>query len=176
MSAAATPDRPALKPHQRHWSDLRFKRILLGLLLAPMLPSVLSAPLAWAVLLEGFPLPLQSATSYLASWGLAAEAWALLSGLTVLLTVVRRLGYRGRNGCLILGCAGAFTLPFFGLTLGVTISQDAVTATDTIKILAFGATIGLPAMPFGLLGGWIFWRVAVRPAPASIGDVTGLFD
>jgi hypothetical protein len=31
-------------------------------------------------------------------------------------------------------------------------------------------------MPFGLLGGWIFWRLGVRPAIITVGDVSPVFD
>ena len=39
-----------------------------------------------------------------------------------------------------------------------------------------GAMLSVALAPFGLLGGWIFWRLAVRPAVTTLGDAAPVFD
>ena len=48
----------------------------------------------------------------------------------------------------------------------------AMEATD----LQFAGLAGLAAIPFGLAGGWLFWRIAVRPAVTKTADIGSVFD
>jgi hypothetical protein len=171
-----------LRPTQRRWKDLRKRRLSLGLMVAPI-PSV-----AIGVMLM-----------ILADWGanaagkvavgvavilLAAAGWSLLVGWIYLVIVARRRGLLSRAECLVLGIAAAVILPSVAetvslvidaVTIGADFAADEPWGSDA-STRFFGAILSVALAPFGLLGGWIFWRVGVRPTVTTDGDVAPVFD
>jgi hypothetical protein len=171
------------RPTQRRWGDMGKRRLSLGLAVAPV-PSVAIGILLMIVVAEGIATP-----RYMAIGGvtilLAAMVWSSLVGWVYLLLVSRRRGVLSRIECLLLGIAAAFVLPPVAELLSIVIDWitanpdtgvpgDPWDAAGFFDIFFIGLAIAL--MPFGLLGGWIFWRVGVRPAVTTVGDVAPVFD
>ena len=168
------------RPSQRQWRDLSKLRLFLGLAFAPVLPIALGALILLSLGGEMFI----SAFGILA----AAETWSMLVG-TVFLIAARFCGVVRRTHCLLLGAFLAFSLPsaayvasaavdrVFAMTSPSEISDD-----DFAEISrgpsdgTFVFKLGLILIPFGTLGGWVFWRVGVRPARPKVIDVAPLFD
>jgi hypothetical protein len=42
--------------------------------------------------------------------------------------------------------------------------------------IGFFSILGAITLPFGLFGGWVFWRLGVRPATAPTQDLAAVFD
>jgi hypothetical protein len=167
-------------PGTRLWHDLSKWRLFFGLAFAPVLPIALGALIL--LMLDG-DLIFTSVGAILA----AAEAWSMPLG-TIFLVVSRLRGTVRRAHCLLLGAFLAFSLP------------SATYVTSKAIDWAYGATppsdedfdfddefhgpsdgglvfvIGLILVPFGMLGGWVFWRVGAYPARPKILDVAPVFD
>src|SRR5581483_6347544 len=168
-----------LRPTQRRWRDLHKGRLLLSLAAAPV-PAILLGILL-ILLIDG---PGSEAIPVSAVILASAIAWSLLVGWTYLLIVSRWRGVLSRAECFILGVAAAVVLP--SLAESVSILVDAFPMGNDYAIREqwgsdagtrfFGAILSAALAPFGLLGGWIFWRFGVRPAITTIGDVSPVFD
>jgi hypothetical protein len=65
----------------------------------------------------------------------------------------RCFGYLGQGGYLFLGAFGTFTFAFAIFWPGANANG-----------MSFAGMIGFFSIPFGLLGGWLLWVTAVRPA------------
>ena len=65
-----------------------------------------------------------------------------------------------------MGMLGAFTSP---LPIGIAgIAIQGLPDMGALSFLAGGAALlSLAAIPFGLFGGWIFWRLSVYVAPIN---------
>jgi hypothetical protein len=167
------------RPGQRAWRDVSKRRLLFGLLLAPVPPIALGALI---LLLFGAGVFFTTLWPVLA----AAEIWSMLGGTVFLLASRWRGGVR-RAHCLLLGAFLAFSLPAATMLASRTI--DAFTTTPQPEDfdgddLAFHGPadstfvflMGLILIPFGTLGGWVFWRVGVYPARPRVIDVAPVFD
>jgi hypothetical protein len=149
-----------LERSQRDWNTLPLAWLIAGMALSPVIPAALSAPAVWlAIAFSGHPWPPENIAKNVADYLLAVEAWALVVGLPTLWVMSRLADRLSRRGCLWLGAIGAFTCPFAKLLFDGSQFEVGVTL--------FVAFIGLFALPFGLLGGWIFWRIAAYPAVRS---------
>jgi len=71
-----------------------------------------------------------------------------------------------------MGAIGGFTFPFAFFIVAASMSA----ADATLKDFGAVAFLGLCALPFGVLGGWIFWRMAIRPASLPASVVSEVFD
>jgi hypothetical protein len=171
-----------LRATQRRWGDLRKRRLLLGLAAAPV-PSVAVGMVLVLIMSGEFVLRMLAEATIAIL--LAAVIWSLVVGWAYLLVVARWRGVIGRIECLLLGVAAAFVLPPLAELLSIVI--DWITASPDMHIpgdpwdtagfiSAFFVFLSIALMPFGLLGGWIFWRVGVRPAVTTVGDVAPVFD
>jgi hypothetical protein len=149
----------------------RRARLLFGLVLAAIVPGLLSAPIILAMITEGMIFGWLRTVQYGASYFISAILWSVASGNVSLFEVVWRDRPVTRAACILAGCAGAATFPLawaaFAGVLGSSINVSA---------LGFALMIGVFALPFGALGGWIFWRLARRWAPAVTADVAPVFD
>jgi hypothetical protein len=169
------------RPNHRSWRDLSKWRLLFGLAFAPVLPIVLGAMIL-LVLGGGMVfLPL--------GWILAAaETWSMLIG-TIFLIVARLRGGVRRAHCLLLGAFLAFTLPLAVFAASKAVDRvfgttpSAEDMDDDLGVSFHGpsdsaliALLGLVLVPFGTLGGWVFWRVGVYPARPKVVDVAPVFD
>lgn len=158
----------------RRWQDLSFLRLGLGLAVPPLIPATIAGG---AYLADGND-GVRSVLYLLA----AGPVWTLSTGAAYLLLVVRRRGALRRAECLLVGTLLAFAAPFaywlinlgFGAVLGdpLRMWSDEV-GSERLATCAFVATV---LAPFGALGGWLLWRIAVAPAKLPLPDVTAVFD
>jgi hypothetical protein len=109
-----------------------------------------------------------------------ALIWSLGIGLTALWVVGRWRGFIGRTACLLIGCAGASSFPTFAVFAKYTVRKlvfmDARTDSFAGDFLGFLTLSGLVAIPFGVAGRWLIWRLAVRPAAMKTDDIATTFD
>jgi hypothetical protein len=168
-------------PGQRPWRDLSKWRLFFGLAFAPVPPILLGAMI---LLVMGAGMIFSPLGWILA----AAETWSMLIG-TIFLIVARVRGGVRRAHCFLLGAFLAFTLPLavytasnavdrvFGTTPSAEDMDDGLNwsfhgPSDSTLI----SLLGLVLVPFGTLGGWVFWRVGVYPARPKVIDVAPVFD
>jgi hypothetical protein len=136
----------------------------------------MSIAAVWAVFFEGASLPLGSAAATVGAYLGAAEVWAIVSGSVGLYGIFRRRGQISRNGCLLLGALGGLAfLPATFIASNVLLLPAEALSTTGASIGAV-AVFGFCGLPFGALGGWILWRIAVRPAVAPMSDISQIFD
>jgi len=169
------------RPGQRAWRDLSKRRLLFGLAFAPVPPIALGA---FILLILGAGLLFTSLWPVLS----AAEIWSMLVG-TLFLLFARRRGFVRRAHCLLLGAFLAFSLPAASLATSKAI--DWMTSTTPVQAdeefefehdflgvsdgtLVF--VVGVFLIPFGTLGGWVFWRIGVYPARPKLVHVATVFD
>jgi len=127
--------------------------MLIGLVAAPIF-GILVAHLG-VFLLGEVPLPV----SLLIAASLAAELWSVVGGLLWLYMIVRSRGGVGLKGSITMGVACAVTLAIAALFIGVL----AVDRTPSWVDAFLGLLFALPTLVAGAVGGWIFWRISVRP-------------
>jgi hypothetical protein len=162
---------PATSPTIRRRADLRWRRIIIALLVAPLL-GTLVMHLLITLITPGSVEPMRK----LAFWTLAPSLWSLLCGLAYLQTVTRMRRRIGRVECLLLGCVSGFLLPFameFGTNLLFMQFWTPHWNWEDTPIFSF---LGLITLPFGLFGGWVFWRFGIRPAITPMRDLAPVFD
>ena len=178
MTIATLSELPAT---HRRWRDLTKRRLLLGLAVAPV-PSLLLGFLLIMMLGMGF-VPAAAFGGILA----AAETWSLIGGAIILLIIARWRGVLRRGDCFLLGIALAASLPFaaeYASRAFDWISGAPDTSAETLAIddfegptdMAFAIILSILLLPFGWLGGWVFWRVGVRPAAPKTVDDAAVFD
>jgi hypothetical protein len=167
-------------PGHRPWRDLSKWRLFLGLAFAPVPPIVLGAIILFMFGNGMIFLPLGGILA-------GAETWSMLTG-TGFLILARRRGFVRRAHCLLLGAFLAFSLPSAAYLASKTVDwafshlepadpDDAFFETfHGPSDGAFVMVLGLILIPFGTLGGWVFWRVGVHPARPKIVDVAPVFD
>ena len=108
---------------------------------------------------------------------------------TVFLVVSRFRGVVRRAHCLLLGAFLAFSLPGAAYLASNTVdwvfSAAAGNQTPNDDFdddfhgpsdATFVFVAGLVLVPFGTLGGWVFWRVGVYPARPKVLDFATVFD
>ena len=172
-------DPARVSPHQRAWTDLKVRRLGLGLVLAPLIPFAAMTLIGEAIT-QG--LLLNDVGKIVLVLASVTLAWSLIAGATYLLTVVRWRRRTGRAECLLLGTGSAATLPT-AVATGIAVMPewlnrqlDIGPVGPFVAMIPDCLVIGLFLSPFGLLGGWILWRIGVRPAPLPVPDVTAVFD
>ena len=166
--------RPAASPTARRRVDLRGRRIIGALLAAPLL-GTLVMHLLISLITRRSLIDLEPMQK-VAFWTLAPSLWSLLCGLAYLHSISRILGRIGRAECLLLGCVSGFLLPFameFGTNLLFMRFWTPHWNWEDTPIFSF---LGVITLPFGLLGGWVFWRFGVRPARAPTRAFATVFD
>jgi hypothetical protein len=106
------------------------------------------------------------------SWG-----WSVIAAATYLAVIAPWRREIGRRECVTAGGVAGFTFPAAVVALrhfGPSPMLDLLELPRRRTALPIGILdwtdpttffIVAPALAFGLLGGWIFWEVAVRPAP-----------
>ena len=104
------------------------------------------------------------------------EFWSVACGIAWLGLVARWRGRVRRRTCLLLGPLGGFFFPFFFATLGALTFEPDFFAFMKAKFFIIAIGFGLPGLLLGLLGGWVFWRFAVRRAVPSGAELAPLFD
>jgi hypothetical protein len=174
-------------PGQRQWRDLSKVRLFLGLAFAPVPPIAIGA-LILAMLSSGLFLGSPQVSRVLGAILAAAETWSMLGG-TAFLVASRFRGVVRRAHCLLLGAFLAFSLPsaaylasnavdwvFSATAERETVDDDLDGDFHGPSDATFVFVAGLVLVPFGTLGGWVFWRVGVYPARPKVLDVATVFD
>jgi len=159
----------------RQRAHLGLGRVLLGLAVAPLLGAVV---MTWAFhALDGLFAEEESRLDWrsLAAMLFSPSLWSVISGLAYLQTVTRMRGQIARYECLLLGCASAYLMPL-ALTAGSDIIFYARYPDPSWRDLQYFALFDLITLPFGLFGGWVFWRLGIRPATAPTTDFAAVFD
>jgi hypothetical protein len=162
-------DMTGLRPTDRRWRDVGRWRWAFGLAVAPLVPIALVSLLLTPLI--GIFAPVVGGAI-----AVAASTWSLLFGFGYLYTVARIRRRIGRAECILLGVFIAATLPL--------VAVAAVLAFEPRKIFGPVSADGMPMViawsllfaPFGGLGGWVFWRIGVRPAPPPVADPASVFD
>jgi len=160
----------ALPSTQRRWRDIGRWRWALGLAVAPLGPIALVSLLLTPII--GIFGPVIGGAI-----AVAASVWSLLLGFGYFYTVARMRGRVARSECILLGVFVAATLPAAVVT--------AIYAFDDPRTF-FGlvSSGGMPAVfawsllfaPFGGFGGWLFWRIGVRPVKMPVVDLAAVFE
>jgi hypothetical protein len=160
----APPDSSDL--YKRAWRDLDTWRLAV----APVLPIVLGGGLSV------FGSPFRYGPAFPFIWmAMPAEIWSAAFGTFFLVTAPRRFGTIARANCLFAGGLSVVLLPpvLMLLLIGMTGADAASFATMG---LPFNIIEGLFLIPLGVLGGWIFWLIGVRPAKRSPSEVERVFE
>jgi hypothetical protein len=152
-------------------ADLPLGRVLLALAVAPLLGATLMT------LGISIASPYHDGTRWpeLALSMLAPVAWSLICGLAYLRTIARMRDQIARAECLLLGCGSGLLLPFVIDVTGTLFLLERLPTVDWTHIKVY-LLAGLFTLPFGLFGGWVFWRIGVRPAMPRTRDLSGVFD
>jgi hypothetical protein len=165
---------PEIRAGYRRRADLRFRRVLLALTLAPLLGASVMA-----IGFEAIDRIFDDGASK-TRWGelaltlLAPSLWSLLSGISYLQTVTRIRDRISWTECLFLGSISGFLLPI-ALRIGDSLLRGQMPVLHGNEINIY-AIMGLIALPFGLVGGLVLWLVGVRPAPVPLPDAATVFD
>jgi hypothetical protein len=105
------------------------------------------------------------------------ELWFVALGLAYFFAISRGRSNVARNDCLLLGTLLTCVYPAYGvgfsLALG-TVPAGTPTDFEWVGGAFVMSLFSLSLTPFGLLCGWILWRVGVRPAGPK--DMALVFD
>jgi hypothetical protein len=120
-----------------------------------------------------------------------ALLWSLCVGNAYFATFVRHRGFTGRTECILIGTVIAVTTPvifWFVLDLGLihvrlfldlfpkSLGRPMPGPISFWKVTWESVLIGIYLSPLGLFGGWLFWRIGVRPAKMPTVDLAPVFD
>jgi hypothetical protein len=167
-------------PNRRRWRDLSKQRLLLGLALSPVGPWIVGVALI--VMLGGGSSGLFDAL--IVGSLAAAVIWSLIGGSAYLFLIGRWRGAVRRAECFLLGIVLAATLPFtavYARQAADWISGSASPLADDWVFASpsdfdFAVVVAILLVPFGAVGGWVLWRVGVRPAQPKLEDAAPVFD
>jgi len=156
---------------QRAWRDLGKWRLVGGLMLAACVLWMVSGA---TLVLDPDPLP--HPVGAVAFVLIVVEVWFCALGLAYLFLVVRRSGILRRRDCFLLGTLLTSLFPPLVVVIMAWISPDPESPDFPWAFEGVAIGVGILLIPFGLLTGWIFWRVGVRPARAQDIDSAPVFD
>jgi len=152
-------------------ADLPTGRVLLGLALAP-LPG--AALMTLGIYLAS-ALDDSVRVTDLVILMLSPVVWSVICGFAYLRIIASKRGQIARSECLLLGCVSSLLMPFVYDVSGALLLHGSLLVVDPAHLRQY-AIAGLFSLPFGLFGGWVFWRVGVHPAAAPMRDYAPVFD
>jgi hypothetical protein len=165
------PAKDSTESLQRAWSEVSKVRVVLGLAAAPLFPcavfwtwlGVTSKPID----LSGFLLTSIVSTTL-------GICWFIGVGSLFLVLLGRAYGVIGRFNCLALCATLTFSMPLVSTLIGIAMApfMDISASLSAILESAFS---GLILAPFGIIGGWGLWRIAIRPAARPLEEIAEVF-
>jgi hypothetical protein len=171
----ARPDRAT--SYERARQDLDPWWLALALAVAPVPPIVLGGVLGGlnsGTLLSFAAGPWVPPLRFLLM-GMAAELWSAAFGALYLMTSRRRSGVITRGNCLFIG--GLAAVLFIPMVMLIFIGATGVASADLLLMaLPLSLLGGLFLSPLGVLGGWTFWLIGVRPAKHPTIGVEQVFE
>jgi hypothetical protein len=173
-SVDAPSDGSAL--HQRAWPDLDPWRLGLALAVAPVPPILLCglSALGSGPSLDFIAGPWVPPLHFIVM-AVFGEFWSVAFGAIYLWTSPRRSGAITRGNCLFVGgLTAVLFVPLLTLIFGAAVGVAA--ANLLMMALPFSMLGGLLLSPLGLLGGWVFWLIGVKPAQARPLGIEPVFD
>jgi hypothetical protein len=155
---------------QRSWGDVNKARVVFCLAAAGILPTALFW--LWIGLEpDDFAAPIVTGIVFSAF----AMTWFVGAGSLFLFWLGQTHGVVERFNCLALCATLSFFMPLVVLLVAVGLSPSQ-TGADFIMWVIFGAGFGgLVVSPLGLIGGWILWRIAIRPAARPLKEIAEVF-
>jgi hypothetical protein len=108
-----------------------------------------------------------------------ATVWSLALGSSYLAVSPRRSGTITRSQCLYLGGVAGMLFPaaFLIFFSAVTAMLDPGAMSEYfLEGLMINLVVGVFFSPFGILGGWLLWRISVRPAKPTLDAVEQVFE
>ena len=160
------------------WRALHMRRLAMALVVSPLTPIVLvGAYLSYSWFSpEGLRhTDMTNGLLTLVVYGAAGEVWALVIGSIAVFGICRYIGKISRMSCLLLGVLGTASFPSVAMLAIDALFASRSVPLPTAQVVSAVLFIGsLGGIPLGLLGGWIFWRLGVRPP--LLHNVAPVFD
>jgi hypothetical protein len=173
MSANRIQRALQLGPNERRWRDLRGWRLSLGLALGSVTCTVL------IFIIEMFDAGVSGDDIIAMMLGMLilGGGWQLLGGWAYLLLVPRQRGKTGLAECLLLGVGLMVTLPGFISLVILGLAGRAGVAEAFSGFSGPWILLSLSVFTvFGLVCGWMLWRVGVKPAQAPVAASAAVFE
>lgn len=164
-------------PPRQHWRDLKLRSMLFGLALAPVAPLVPCVLALVAILLgDEEPPSLVAGIAIVVLFSLTVEIWSIATGFVWLRTVTRWRGGIGRRDSMVMGSVSGFLLPIVAMSCGGLLFEPDFFAFVLSENALVALLLGFLGLVAGLLSGWIFWRISIRPAFELTTKVAPVFD
>jgi hypothetical protein len=156
---------------QRAWRDVNKARVVFGLGLAPIFPSAISW--TWTGLTTDNVDIDDFIFTSIVSTGLGM-CWCIGVGSLFLLWLGRTYGLVGRFNCLALCGTLTFSMPLVTSLIAFSTGPHR-SITENVGTILGSAVIGLGLAPLGIFGGWVLWRIAIRPAAVPVQEMAEIF-
>jgi|AraplaMF_Col_mMF_1032025.scaffolds.fasta_scaffold00492_11 predicted membrane channel-forming protein YqfA (hemolysin III family) len=164
-------ERPDEDSLQRAWREVRKASVVFGLAVASLPPAAPFVALLGFASADDFAIS-DMVIPFLYLIGLAMF-WFIGAGSFFLFWHGKRLEIVERFDCLSLCATLTFLLPTI-ISLGALFFTDELDMGSPGTILALGL-VGLCVTPLGMFGGWMLWRIAIRPAERPLQDIAEVF-
>jgi hypothetical protein len=156
---------------QRSWREVRKANVVFGLAAASLPPIAPFIAFVGVVGAEDLALS-DLVIPFLLLIGLAIF-WFIAAGMFFLSWHGKRHEIVQRFDCLSLCATLTFLLPTI-ISVGALIFTDEldIGSPGTILVLGLG---GLCLTPLGMFGGWMLWRIAIRPTARPLREIAEVF-
>jgi hypothetical protein len=162
------PDEPR-ESLQRAWPDVNKAHVALGLALASLAPIAPSAIIVSLIMDSASVFDLVG----LLYMVVIATFWFVAAGLLFLFWHGHRTATVERFDCLSLCASVSALLPAMtGSTLAALTNDLQPPSFALVLGMAF---FGLCLAPPGVFGGWLLWRIAIRPAARPLREIAEVF-
>jgi hypothetical protein len=157
-------------PLQRAWSTVNKARMVFGLAAAAIVPCAAF----WFLLGTNADHGFDAAMIDIAEIAAIGMCWFIGVGSLFLAWAGRTYGAVSRFNCLALCATLTFSMPLFLLLVSDTVNPSPDAGDAFYQILG-AAFVGMIPTPINLLGGWLLWRVAIRPAAVPLEELAEVF-
>jgi hypothetical protein len=156
---------------KRAWLAVNKARMVFGLAGAPIFPCAVFW--IWAGLQTDIGLIGELILTSFISTALGM-CWFIGVGSLFLTWLGRRYGVVERFNCLALCATLTFSMPLVSAFIGFGIGP-LPDVTESLGIILASAISGLTLAPLGMIGGWVLWRIAIRPAARPLQEIAEVF-